>query len=73
MGRFSTLLIVRAAKAKVVSIKYLLHRLADRRLFLVPAAPRRCNAGLARSNPSTVPRNYEQPYTRPSNAPAYLT
>jgi hypothetical protein len=39
MGRFLTLLIVRAAKAKVVSIKYLLHRLADRRLFLVPAAP----------------------------------
>jgi hypothetical protein len=34
MGRFSTLVIVRALNAKVVSIEHLLHRLADRRLFL---------------------------------------
>jgi hypothetical protein len=39
MGRFSTLLIVRASSAEVVLIEHLLHRLADRRLFRIPAAP----------------------------------
>jgi hypothetical protein len=38
MSRFSTLLIARASKAKVVSTEHLLHRFADRRHFLFPAA-----------------------------------